>query len=72
MVTAFFPGLADALFGVQTDQEFRTSTTLFIYSWIALTMLIAWLARNIEGTRSAATSRRCWSTSSATAPCSAR
>ena len=51
MATAFFPGLADAFFGIRPEQEFRTSTILFIYSWIALTMLIAWFARNIESTR---------------------
>lgn len=54
MATAFFPGLVETelprLLGVQESERYRTSATLFIYAWISLTMLIAWLIKTIEPT----------------------
>jgi cellulose synthase/poly-beta-1,6-N-acetylglucosamine synthase-like glycosyltransferase len=52
MVTAFFPSLVESelpqLLGVQETERYRTGATLFIYAWISLTMLIAWLIKSIE------------------------
>ena len=54
MVTAFFPGLVETevpeALGVQVSEGYRTSSTLFIYLWISLTMVIAWLVKNFEHT----------------------
>lgn len=55
MITAFFPGLLEvrvpALFGVRLSEQFELGWILFVYSWISLSMLGAWLARGIEKTR---------------------
>ncbi len=54
MITAFFPGLLDqrlpALFGLQLTPEGETAWTLFVYAWISVSMLGAWLAKAIEST----------------------
>jgi cellulose synthase/poly-beta-1,6-N-acetylglucosamine synthase-like glycosyltransferase len=55
MVTAFFPGLLErdlpALFGLATTDTGSVVWTLFVYSWISLSMLGAWLAKVVEKSR---------------------
>lgn len=55
MITAFFPGLFEdllpAALGVQASQAFVTGWTIFAYAWIAFSMLFAWFAKLIDGTR---------------------
>jgi cellulose synthase/poly-beta-1,6-N-acetylglucosamine synthase-like glycosyltransferase len=54
MLTAFFPGLLDeklpALFGWHISESGHYWWTLFVYCWISLSMLGAWLARAVEAT----------------------
>lgn len=54
MVTAFFPGLLEvrlpALFGVKLTEQAEVGWTLFVYGWISVSMLGAWLARAVEKT----------------------
>lgn len=54
MITAFFPGLLEqripALFGLEITPQGEVAWTLFVYAWISLSMLGAWLARVIEST----------------------
>lgn len=54
MLTAFFPGLLDqqlpALFGLRVTEIGENSWTLFVYVWISLSMVGAWLARAVEET----------------------
>ena len=55
IVTAFFPGLFETevpeLLDVEVGEESRTTATLFIYLWISLSMVLAWLTKDIERTR---------------------
>ncbi len=55
MMSAFFPGLITeripALLGIEVTQAGLVAWTLFIYVWISLSMLGAWLAKVIEHTR---------------------
>ncbi|CAN5543600.1 hypothetical protein BH10ACT7_BH10ACT7_12570 [soil metagenome] len=54
MITAFFPGLLEkqvpALFGVTLSPQFEAGWTLFVYIWISLAMVGAWVAKLVEGT----------------------
>jgi cellulose synthase/poly-beta-1,6-N-acetylglucosamine synthase-like glycosyltransferase len=55
MTTAFFPGLLErtvpALFGLRITELGSNAWTLFVYSWISISMLGAWLAKIVEKTR---------------------
>jgi cellulose synthase/poly-beta-1,6-N-acetylglucosamine synthase-like glycosyltransferase len=55
MVTAFFPGLLEqripALFGLKPSPVAMAVWTLFVYSWISLSMVGAWVAKRVEVTR---------------------
>jgi cellulose synthase/poly-beta-1,6-N-acetylglucosamine synthase-like glycosyltransferase len=55
MITAFFPGLLErdipGLFGLAVSEEGSTTWTLFVYAWISLSMLGAWIAKWVEKTR---------------------
>jgi cellulose synthase/poly-beta-1,6-N-acetylglucosamine synthase-like glycosyltransferase len=55
MVTAFFPGLLEErlphLFGLHSNPVGLEIWVLFVYSWISLSMVGAWLARRVEKTR---------------------
>ena len=55
MLTAFFPGVLlewlPSLFGFTFTEEGLFWLTLFIYIWISVSMLGAWLARKVENTR---------------------
>lgn len=55
MITAFFPGLLEeripALFGLEITEQGEIAWTLFVYAWISLAMLGAWLAKVIESTK---------------------
>jgi cellulose synthase/poly-beta-1,6-N-acetylglucosamine synthase-like glycosyltransferase len=55
MVTAFFPGLLEqrlpALLGLPVSRVGLEIWTLFVYGWISLSMLGAWLAKAVEATR---------------------
>jgi cellulose synthase/poly-beta-1,6-N-acetylglucosamine synthase-like glycosyltransferase len=55
MVTAFFPGLFEhrlpAVLGLPVNPTGIAIWTLFVYAWISLSMLGAWLAKAIELTR---------------------
>ncbi|WP_157427985.1 glycosyltransferase [Agromyces salentinus] len=55
MITAFFPGLIEeripALFGLQFTDEALVAWTLFVYSWVSLSMLAAWGAKHLDSTR---------------------
>jgi cellulose synthase/poly-beta-1,6-N-acetylglucosamine synthase-like glycosyltransferase len=55
MLTAFFPGLLDrrlpALFGLEVTEAGTNAWTLFVYAWITLAMVGAWLARAVEKTK---------------------
>jgi cellulose synthase/poly-beta-1,6-N-acetylglucosamine synthase-like glycosyltransferase len=54
MITAFFPGLLEqrvpALFGLRITEQAEIAWTLFVYAWISLAMLGAWLAKVVEST----------------------
>jgi len=54
-VATFFPGLLEddvpALFGVEVSDGSLRVWTLFVYSWITLSMLGAWLIKVVDGTR---------------------
>lgn len=55
MIAALFPGLIEeqlpAVFGMELLPGGHIALTLFIYLWISLAMLGAWLARVVENTR---------------------
>ena len=55
MVTAFFPGLLEhrltAVLGLPVNPTGLAIWTLFVYAWISLSMLGAWLAKTVEMTR---------------------
>lgn len=55
MLTAFFPGLLEqrlpALLGLQATPVGEAAWTLFVYAWISVSMLGAWLAKAVEHTR---------------------
>lgn len=55
MLTAFFPGLIERdiphLLGLPVNSTADTVWTLFVYAWISLSMLGAWLAKAVESTR---------------------
>ena len=55
MFTAFFPGVLEVqlprLFGWRLTPEGDIAWTLFVYSWISLSMLAAWAAKRIDATR---------------------
>ncbi|HXR45781.1 MAG TPA: glycosyltransferase family 2 protein, partial [Pseudolysinimonas sp.] len=55
MISAFDPdlfanGLPHAV-GLRFTTDERLTWTVFVYLWISLSMVVAWLARDIEGTR---------------------
>lgn len=54
-VETFFPGLVSddvpAIFGVEVSDGALRWWTLFVYSWITLSMVGAWLIKKIDGTR---------------------
>ncbi|MGV8881806.1 MAG: glycosyltransferase family 2 protein [Rhodoglobus sp.] len=54
MVTAFFPGLLEViipgLFGLRITEQGEIIWTLFVYSWISLAMVGAWIAKAVEAT----------------------
>ncbi len=54
MITAFFPGLLEYrlphLLGIKSDPVALEVWTLFVYAWISLAMLGAWLAKIVEKT----------------------
>jgi len=55
MVTAFFPGLLERdlphLLGVPVSDTGDLIWTIFVYAWISVAMLGAWLAKVVESTR---------------------
>jgi cellulose synthase/poly-beta-1,6-N-acetylglucosamine synthase-like glycosyltransferase len=55
LTTAFFPGLLErdllGVFGLQFGATGQTAFTLFVYAWISLSMVAAWLVKVIDGTR---------------------
>jgi len=55
MITAFFPGLLEVtipgLFGLRMTEQGETAWTLFVYVWISLAMVGAWVAKVVDGTR---------------------
>ena len=54
MITAFFPGLLEqrlpALLGITPAPWSDAAWTLFVYAWISVSMLGAWLAKAVEST----------------------
>ena len=55
MAAAIFPGLLEedlpAIFGLRLTDAGRTAVAVSVYLWIALSMVFAWLAKQMEGTR---------------------
>ncbi|MGX5681466.1 glycosyltransferase [Schumannella luteola] len=54
MVTAFFPGLLERripeLLGIPPTPTSEAAWTLFVYVWISVSMLFAWIAKVVEST----------------------
>jgi hypothetical protein len=55
LISAFFPGLIDQVvpgwFGVEFTPAAQTAWTLFVYAWITLSMVAAWLVKLIDSTK---------------------
>ncbi|WP_345764125.1 glycosyltransferase [Diaminobutyricibacter sp. McL0608] len=55
LISAFFPGLIDQVvpgwFGIEFTAEAQTAWTLFVYAWITLSMVAAWLVKLVDSTK---------------------